>query len=137
MTGGKAMMNETLKLRGKLQLLLLLEDGQRLANSTIRPSIPHEQLEKLENNELFATATEEGLSKETVRKITEPALDYFLEKINWEKIKASKTVQLIKIFCDEIDFDAVNGAFWFDFADSYGVVDGVCSPEFKKRYIFS
>lgn len=132
-------MNEILKLKRNLQLISTLEEVQRLLKKNVRLSIPKEELEALESNELFAAATEEGFSVETLRQVYEPALDYFLEKINWEKIKSCSAIQLLEIFHSEKDFDleAVNGAYLFDFALSQDSFKELLSPETKKQEIFS
>ena len=138
MTGGKQM-NEILKLKGNLQLISTLEDVQRLLKKNIRVSFPKEELEALESNELFAAATKDGFSVETLRQIYEPTLDYFLEKINWEKIKSCSAIQLLQIFDNEKDFDleAVNGTYLFNFALSQDNFKEILSPEAKKQDIFS
>lgn len=138
MTGGQKM-NELLKLKGNLQLISTLEDVQKLLKKNMRVSIPQEKLRELENNELFAAATEEGFSVETLRQIYEPMLDYLLEKINWEKIKSSGAVQMLLIFSGEKDFDleTINGAYLFNLAASQDAFKELLSPETKKQHIFS
>lgn len=139
MTGGQKM-NELLKLKGNLQLISTLEDVQKLLKKNIRVSIPQEKLRELEeNNKLFAAATEEGFSVETLRQIYEPMLDYLLEKINWRKIKSSGAVQVLQIFYGEKDFDldSINGAYLFNLAASQDAFKELLSPETKKRHIFS
>lgn len=134
MTGGQKM-NEILKLKGKLQLISTLEDVQQLLKKDVRLSIPKEELEALESNELFSVATKEGFSVETLRQIYEPALDYFLEKINWGKIKSCSAIQLLEI--KDFDLEAVNGAYLFDLSLSQDGFKELLSPEAKKQTIFS
>lgn len=138
MTGGQKM-NEILKLKGNLQLISTLGDVQRLLKKNISLSIPKEELEALESNELFSAATEEGFSVETLRQVYEPVLDYFLEKINWEKIKSCSGIQLLQIFHSEKDFDleAINGAYLFNLALSQDSLKELLTSEAKKQDIFS
>ncbi len=133
-------MNEILKLKGNLQLISTLEDVQKLLKKNIRVSIPQEKLRKLEeNNKLFAAATEEGFSVETLRQIYEPVLDYLLVKINWGKIKSSGAVQVLQIFSGEKDFDLepIDGAYLFNLVASQDAFKELLSPEAKKQHIFS
>lgn len=132
-------MNEILKLKGNLQLISTLEDVKQLLKRDVRLSIPKEELEALESNELFSVATEEGFSVETLRQVYEPVLDYFLEKINWEKIKSCSAIQLLQIFHSkkDLDLEAINGAYLFNLALSEDSFKELLAPEAKKQDIFS
>ena len=138
MTGGHKM-NKLLKISSNLQLILTMDELKKMLKEKVRFTVPRKEFDELESNELFAAATKEGFSKETLKAMFEPKIDFLLEKINWKKIQGSSVTLLAKILLDDeqIDLSSIDGAFLFAYADANNILDEFLTPEFKKQYIFS
>lgn len=131
-------MNEVLKLQTKMMLANAVSQFSELMGRNVRVSFSQENLRKLEENELFAQATKEGFSKETLRQICVPFFDNFIKQVDMERIKGSITMQFVKgRYPGKIDLEAVTGAYIFDLMDSKGLIEKCCEPEFKKAKIFA
>lgn len=132
-------MDKKLKLETELLMLTSVQEFMEVVKRKIKISISREALEKLEENELFASATKEGFSKEELKKIAVPALDYIIENIDIERIKNSKTMILLQVFVTDnsIDISTINGETIFEFLDSKEVLKELCYPEFKKQVVFA
>lgn len=132
-------MDKKLKLETELVMLTSVQEFMEVVKRKIKISISREALEKLEENELFASATKEGFSKEELKKIAVPALDYIIENIDIERIKTSKTMILLQVFVTDnfIDISTINGETIFEFLDSKEVLKELCYPEFKKQVVFA
>lgn len=128
-------MKASLKMKGKNILTTVVEDVKDFKTKRASFSISQEELKKLDKNVFFAEATKEGFSKEIIRKIYEPALDYIIEKLDLKKISKSLTMTYIKLRYRKINLKTINGSSLFDLLDSNGLLDYACSPEYKKEII--
>lgn len=137
LTGGKNM-HKMLVLETKLAVRTSICELIEVVKRKIRISVSREALEKLEENELFVSATKEGFSKEEVKRIIVHALDYIIENIDIERIKNSKTMKLMQVFVidNAIDISIIDGETIFEFLDSKGVLKKLYYPEFKKQCVF-
>lgn len=138
LTGGKRM-DKMLELRTKLAITTSVQEFMEVMKRKIKISVSREALEKLEENELFASATKEGFSKEELKGIIVPILDYIIENIDIERIQNSKTMALIQVFIAEkdIDISTIDGETIFELLDSKEVLKELCYPEFKKQVVFA
>ncbi len=121
---------------------VLKEAGQsimgELLDQEVIISVSRKCLDKLEENEIFAEATKKGMSKEFIKSMVVPPLNYLIENLNLEKFNASMTMALINgALHEELDLTSFTGEYIFDIMDSVGVFDEMYKPEFKKNIIFN
>lgn len=138
LTGGKRM-DKMLEVRTKLAITISVQEFMEVMKRKINFFVSRDALEKLEENELFASATKEGFSKEELKKIMVPVLDYIIENIDIERIKNSKTMALIQFFVTDnaIDISTIDGESIFELVDSKGAIKELYYPEFKKQAVFT
>lgn len=109
-----------------------------LLDQEVRISISRECLEKLEENEIFAEATKEGVSREFFRSLVVPSLNHLIDNLNLEKFNDSMTMTLIRGSLDEkLDLTSFSGEDIFEIADSAGALAKIYEPEFKKKIVFN
>lgn len=138
LTGGKRM-DKMLELKTKLAITTSVQEFMDVMKRKIRIPVSREALEKLEENELFTSATKEGFSKEEMKGIIVPILDYIIENIDIERIKNSKTMALMQFFVLEkdIDISTIDGETIFELLDSKEALKELYYPDFKKQIVFA
>ncbi len=132
-------MDKMLELKTKLAITTSVQEFMDVMKRKIRIPVSREALEKLEENELFTSATKEGFSKEEMKGIIVPILDYIIENIDIERIKNSKTMALMQFFVLEkdIDISTIDGETIFELLDSKEALKELYYPDFKKQIVFA
>lgn len=128
-------MGNMFELETKKVLAEAAQKAMEVLNQEVIISVSRECLQKLDENEVFAAATKEGITREFLKSMVVPALNHLIDNLNLEKFNNSMTKALI--LDEKIDLTAFTGEDIFDVMDSAGAFEKVYEPEFKKQIIFN
>lgn len=128
-------MGNTFELETKKVLTEAAQKAMEVLNQEVRISVSRECLEKLDENEIFAEATKEGITREFLKSMVVPALNHLIDNLNLEKFNNSMTKALI--LDEKIDLTAFTGKDIFEAMEAAGAFEKVYEPEVKKQIIFN
>ncbi len=114
------------------------EGLKRIHQNKVNAKISMDRIRQLEEkNPEFAEATQEGFTEEQIKRLLVNELDYLINKLNPKRLEKSFAVMLFSIKVQKIDFTKCTGTALYEYLAEHEALEGLLSPDFKKKYIVS